>query len=518
MEAKKILLSECEKINLSSDISEFKKNRIGANAEQKHLKDILDIIVAIDFEKGGNLDTIFVAANPNRIPSPGRCNLLTSIAKLQQQSEAQKVTLDTVVKSLSALQSKTQSAVENSRRLISPGLSLDSLNVSLTTTSAPESLASSVDADNGAGSGKRKRNVSETNASPNLVSKARRGENDTAVSSAIRSTPSSLDPAPSVTPDSVVVLTAPPTTEPHSLTSDLSSVLAVVESSAPDGQPEVRPEVRLEIRPEIQPGVQSSTPPAPEAVTAALAAATAVGEAAKAHTNPIITSAVKSARKAAKAAKSAVKDAEASKAIAVAKEAAATAKKAEAAAAAASAKALKEAAAKSSFSSSLSASSSSSSSASSSSSSSESLSLSSESSSSTSDSLPSSSESSSSSLKSSSLSWLTKARKTKKIETIVGNREDGQLEGVAPRVKDFFDLFVSNLSETTTDFQLKTCLQGHAIEVKDVWLLNSKKKGTKSAKVRIAIEHRNKAKDAGIWSKHIHVKDWVRKPSTKSDV
>ena len=38
VEAKQILLAECEKTNLSSDISEFKKNRIGANIEQKHLK------------------------------------------------------------------------------------------------------------------------------------------------------------------------------------------------------------------------------------------------------------------------------------------------------------------------------------------------------------------------------------------------------------------------------------------------------------------------------------------------
>ena len=463
VEAKQILLSECEKIALSSDISEFKKNRIGANIEQKHLKDIIDILVAIDFEKGGNLDTIFVAANPNRIPSLGRCNLLSSIEKLQQQSQAQKATLDIVIKSLSALQNKTQSGGETSRSVTPPVTTLDPLIPSLTTTPAPPLLASSLDAVNGAGSGKRKRNISETNASPNLVSKARRGENDLAISTAIRSGSSSIDLAPLVAPESLAVLAAPPAPEPNSLPSESEinapqstvseSASAESDSTAPDGQPEV----------------VASTPPAPVSevdVAAALAAAAAVGEAARVHTNPAISSAVKSARKAAKAAKSAAKDAEASKAIAAAKEAAAKTKKAEATAAAASAKAVKVAAAKSS----------------------------------------------------SSSTWLTKARKAKKAETVVGNREDGELLGVAPRVKDFFDLFVSNLTETITDFQLKTYLQGHAIEVKDVWLLNSKKKGTKSAKVRIAIEHRNKAKDAGIWPKHIHIKDWVRKPSTKSDV
>ena len=76
-----------------SFLSEFKKNWIGANVEQKHLKDILNILVVVDLQKGGNLDTVFVAANPNRIPPPGRCSLLSSVENLQQQSEAQKATL-----------------------------------------------------------------------------------------------------------------------------------------------------------------------------------------------------------------------------------------------------------------------------------------------------------------------------------------------------------------------------------------------------------------------------------------
>ena len=205
MEAKQILLAECEKTNLSSDISEFKKNRIGANIEQKHLKDILDILVAIDFEKGGNLNTIFVAVNPNRIPSPSRCNLLTSIERLKQQSEAQKATLYIEIKSLSALQNKTQSSGEISQVIPPPVSVIDSLNGQSSTTPAPQPLALSIDTDNGTGSGKRKRNTSETNALPNLVSKARRGDNDTAVSTAICSTPLSLDSVLPVAPDSVEV-------------------------------------------------------------------------------------------------------------------------------------------------------------------------------------------------------------------------------------------------------------------------------------------------------------------------
>ena len=132
---------------------------------------------------------------------------------------------------------------------------------------------------------------------------------------------------------------------------------------------------------------------------------------------------------------------------------------------------------------------------------------------------PSLSSSSCSSASSSSLlpsvspsSWLTQARKKRKATTVIGNKEGGSLEGVPPRVKDSWDVFVSNLTETTSDFQLKTFLQEHGIEVKEVWLLNSKKKGTKSAKVRVAAEHKNKVKDAGVWPKYIWVQDWQRKP------
>ena len=53
--AKNILISECDKLNLSSQISDLKKNCIGANVEQKVVKDIIDIWVIVDAVKGGVL-------------------------------------------------------------------------------------------------------------------------------------------------------------------------------------------------------------------------------------------------------------------------------------------------------------------------------------------------------------------------------------------------------------------------------------------------------------------------------
>ena len=41
--AKNILVSICESNGISDQISDFKKNRIGSNVEQKVVKDILDI-------------------------------------------------------------------------------------------------------------------------------------------------------------------------------------------------------------------------------------------------------------------------------------------------------------------------------------------------------------------------------------------------------------------------------------------------------------------------------------------
>ena len=67
--AKDIIVTICENIGLSNHVSEFKTKRIGSNVEQKVVKDILDIWSIIDSEKGGNIGVVFVAQDPNRLPS-----------------------------------------------------------------------------------------------------------------------------------------------------------------------------------------------------------------------------------------------------------------------------------------------------------------------------------------------------------------------------------------------------------------------------------------------------------------
>ena len=106
-------------------------------------------------------------------------------------------------------------------------------------------------------------------------------------------------------------------------------------------------------------------------------------------------------------------------------------------------------------------------------------------------------------------SWLVNARKKKNITTVKGTKQSGILEGVAPKPRDYWEIFVSRLKETTTADQVKRHLHENGIEVKDVYLLNSKRIGTKSAKIRVALEHRNRVKEENVWPMHCCVQDWA---------
>ena len=87
--------------------------------------------------------------------------------------------------------------------------------------------------------------------------------------------------------------------------------------------------------------------------------------------------------------------------------------------------------------------------------------------------------------------------------------DENELEGVAPFVRDFWDISVSRLKETATADKVKTHLHKHGIEVKDVFLLNSKIKGTKAAKVRVAVQQKDRVKSPEIWPQHCRVADWI---------
>ena len=63
--------------------------------------------------------------------------------------------------------------------------------------------------------------------------------------------------------------------------------------------------------------------------------------------------------------------------------------------------------------------------------------------------------------------------------------------------------------DTATADKVKSHLHKFGIEVRDVFILSSKIQGTKSAKVRVAREHRDRAKSPEIWPQHCKIADWV---------
>ena len=95
---------------------------------------------------------------------------------------------------------------------------------------------------------------------------------------------------------------------------------------------------------------------------------------------------------------------------------------------------------------------------------------------------------------------------------------EGGLEGVAPFIKDFWDVSISRLSPTVTSDKVKFHLQGHGIEVRDVFILNSRIRGTKAAKVRVALEQKDRVKSPEIWPQHCVVADWINFRKNRSSV
>jgi hypothetical protein len=117
-------------------------------------------------------------------------------------------------------------------------------------------------------------------------------------------------------------------------------------------------------------------------------------------------------------------------------------------------------------------------------------------------------------LKNDSKPWsLVTARKNKNVVAVSGKGENCLLQGVEKPKRDYWEISVTRLSEsTTTADKIKTCLQGNGVEVHDVYVFNSRIKGCKSAKVRVALQHKDKVKDEQIWPMFTRVQDWIYKP------
>jgi hypothetical protein len=82
---------------------------------------------------------------------------------------------------------------------------------------------------------------------------------------------------------------------------------------------------------------------------------------------------------------------------------------------------------------------------------------------------------------------------------VTGVGDNSILEGVEPIKRDFWDVSVSRLHESTTEDQVKSLLTKHDITASEISVFPSKIKGCKSARIRVAIADREKIKNENIW-------------------
>jgi hypothetical protein len=107
---------------------------------------------------------------------------------------------------------------------------------------------------------------------------------------------------------------------------------------------------------------------------------------------------------------------------------------------------------------------------------------------------------------------LARALKKKKVTLITGRNESSALKGVKPEEKNYWDLSVTRLAPETTSDQVKEALEAQGIKVHDVSVFDSRIRGCKSAKVRVALEEKDKVKDEANWPTYVRIHDWVYKP------
>ena len=104
--------------------------------------------------------------------------------------------------------------------------------------------------------------------------------------------------------------------------------------------------------------------------------------------------------------------------------------------------------------------------------------------------------------------WHTKSRSRNKKSTSIGRKRESGLKAVPPESKSYGLFAIYRLEASTSADAVRHHLHQQGIEVGDVWMLGSSIKGTKTAKVRVAKAHEQRAKDPSIWPLHCRIRDW----------
>ena len=104
--------------------------------------------------------------------------------------------------------------------------------------------------------------------------------------------------------------------------------------------------------------------------------------------------------------------------------------------------------------------------------------------------------------------WRTKTRRKGRQQTSVGTNRNAILKAVPPESKIYGQFAIYRLEDKTTADSVRRHLHEKGIEVANVWMLGSSINGTKTAKVRVAKAHEDRAKDPSIWPLHCRIRDW----------
>ena len=108
--------------------------------------------------------------------------------------------------------------------------------------------------------------------------------------------------------------------------------------------------------------------------------------------------------------------------------------------------------------------------------------------------------------------WILVERKKRKIVPVTGSGAASGLEGVAPQKRDYWDVALQRLNaDKTTESSIKSYLESKQIEVREVHIYPSTKKGSVTARVRVALKDKEQALDPSNFGPYIQVSSWIIK-------
>ena len=436
LEAKNILISECEKISVKDSISEFTIKRVEgkSGALRRVITDAVDIWTVVDREKKGEWEVQFVAADPNQLPGVNIEKislqfLIASINKLQEKVDAQDTVLGSIKDKLDAPpaaiapqnKNKGKRKLSGSADVFTPKRHLASASSANTTSSA--SVAASSSYSHGLHSSSVALSApsyfpaalaSELSATVALSDSA--APSETATPSDSSATSESAAPSGSAAlsesvavPESTALTDSPALSQSAAL-SALSSLPAVPASSVPS------PSLEL-------PSLQASIPPAPpESEIGSQLDLFETQRPLPSHLPPPLSPSTTKEQKGGKFAD--------------------TVKK----------------------------------------------------------------------LASNKNDWILVERKRRNIVPAVGTGAATGLEGVPSVKRDHWDIALQRLNaSTTTELNVKSHLEERNIEVKEVHLFPSKRKGSVTARVRVALKDKQSALNPSNFGPFIQVSSWTIK-------